>query len=190
MKRILAPLMIVAGSALAGFALFVLLMQSSLLRDGAILFYRGLVLGALAAVLATLALLTWRRGIDTALAIAMLTTSISFNLAFLIVLPVTIDRSISVFLLGRIEAEQTVRPLDTAGLRDAFVDDYVVGMAQIERRIDEQHRSGNIVVRDGRLCLTPRGHRFMRMARTLSRVFGTDPRFVGTAPPTAGCKVR
>lgn len=181
MKRVVQSLATVALGAAVGFALFLLLARSPLFAGVTILFYRGLLLCAVVAVaVAVLATLALRRRavLDPSLVIAAAAVSMSLNLAFLIVVPVTIDRSVSVFLLGRIEAAQS-RPLDAAGLRRAFVAGYVGDMAQIERRIGEQQRSGTIEVRDGALRITPRGRRFMALARLTAWLFGTDPRFVG-----------
>ncbi|UIJ45170.1 hypothetical protein LZK98_19330 [Sphingomonas cannabina] len=184
MKRLLTSFAIMGSTTLAGFLLYIGLMRSPLLRDGSILFYRGLLMCAVDAVIMAIALLLLlrRRGADPVTVIAAVATSLSFNMAFLIILPVTIDRSISVFLLSRIEAAETEHPLDARGLRAAFVDDYVIAMSQIDRRIEEQRRSGNVVVDHGKLCLTERGRSFMRLARRLSLTFGTDPHFVGKEP--------
>lgn len=172
-----------AGATALGFALYLGLASTPLFAGVSIVFYRGLLLCALVAVVVA-GSMAWagrrRGGIDPALVIAAAMTSLSFNLAFLIILPVTIDRSISVFLLARIEAAETRRPLGTPALRRAFVDEYVGAMEQIERRVDEQTRSGTIETRGGRLRLTARGRGFMRLARALAWLYGTDPRFVGS----------
>jgi hypothetical protein len=58
-------------------------------------------------------------------------------------------------------------------------------MGAIDRRIDEQRKSGNVAVApDGKVRLTPQGERFMAFSRLVARLFGTDPRFVsgGSAP--------
>lgn len=180
--RWLAALGVVVASTAAGFAFYLALARTPLFAGVSIVFYRGLLLcGLVAVVVAVLAALVGRRrgGIDPALVIAAAMASLSFNLAFLIILPVTIDRSISVFLLARIEAAETLRPLDTPALRRSFVAEYVGDMAQIERRVDEQTRSGTIERQDGTLRLTARGRGFMRLARALAWLYGTDARFVG-----------
>lgn len=182
MKQIAAMLTIMTAAVLLGFMIFIALLHSAILRSNPILFYRGLMLAMLdAGILALLLLLAFRRlrGGDAATLLASVTASLSVNLAFLVVIPVTIDRSISVFLLSRIEAAPPEAPLDVPGLRDVFIRDYVFDMAQVDRRIDEQTRSGNISVDHGKIRLSAQGARFMRLSRYLSTMFGTDPRFVG-----------
>jgi hypothetical protein len=116
----------------------------------------------------------------TATIIGAVFTSLALNVCFLVLFPVTIDRSISVFLLARIEAGQ---PLTAAQLQQGFADEYIVEMQQIPRRVREQAISGNIdVAADGAITLTPRGKRFNALARRASVWFGTDPRFVDAGP--------
>ncbi len=148
-----------------------------------ILFYRGLILCALSAalVMAAMTLLRrWRR-FDLATIVAAGALSLSFNICFLIVLPVTLDRSISVFMLAQIEQHQN-EALDERRITDIFVQKYVGDMRQMERRVAEQTASGNVVTVDGQIRLTDQGRRFLALSRTLARLFGTDPRFVGLAP--------
>lgn len=173
---------------LLGLALLFLLVRSPLFQSVTILFYRGFLLCIVVAVLVALAAsLLWRRRWmeQMPLVIAAAALSFSANLSFLIVIPVTIDRSISVFLLAGIEAETAQgRAVTPERLQSLFVDRYVVGMRQIDRRIDEQSRSGNIVVEQGEIHLTPRGQDFVGFARMVAEFWGTDPRFVsGDAGP-------
>ena len=61
----------------------------------------------------------------------------------LIVLPVTIDRSISVFMLTQMAA-QPDHAFTPSELRSLFVDVYVERYGQIERRLEEQKVSRNV----------------------------------------------
>jgi len=167
---------------LLGLGFLILLVRSSLFQEVDILFYRGFLLCLVAAFLILLvASLMWRhRWADQLpLIIAAAALSFSVNLTFLIVVPVTIDRSISVFLLAGIDKEAALGRIVTADkLRTLFINTYVVDMNQIERRIEEQSRSGNIVVRQEQIHLTPRGAEFLDFARLVARFWGTDQRFV------------
>jgi hypothetical protein len=186
MKPLFAMLALLVGAPVLGFALYLGLTWTPLFEGVHILFYRGLLLCALSALLlaAILALLARWRPIEPMSIIAAAAISLSANLMFLIVLPVTIDRSISVFLLSEIDAHQA-SPLTTRQLEAAFVRHYVRDMHQIDRRVAEQTVSGTISTEGGRIRLTPRGERFLRLARFLSGPFRTDPRFVGLAPSTS-----
>jgi hypothetical protein len=164
---------------IAGLAIYVAMFALPI--GGEILFYRGIVLAVLtAAVLgALLALFHVRLGVDTATAVGIVLTGLALNVSFLVLFPVTIDRSISVFLLSRIAAEQ---PLDAAQLQQRFADEYLGRMEQIPRRVHEQSLSGNIAVAPGgAIRLTPRGEKFVALAKAASVWFHTDRRFVDPA---------
>ena len=161
-----------------GFILFVLGFGAGVASGITILFYRGLIIAAIVAlVTGIMGEMIGRRLGDASLAIAATAVSFSLNVCFLVLLPVTVDRSVTVYLLSTIEQQGDGSTAPT--LERAFVDGYVRDMHAIDRRIDEQRKSGNIVVsRDGRVRLTPQGQRFMTFSRIVARLFGTDPRFV------------
>jgi hypothetical protein len=188
MSPLLRTLALLVFTPLLGFALYLGLTWTPLFAGVHILFYRGLLLCGSSAVLLglILALIGRWRAIEPVAIVAAAAISLSANLMFLIVLPVTIDRSISVFLLAEIDAHRA-SPLTTAQLEQVFVQHYVRDMHQIDRRVAEQTTSGTISTEGGKIRLTPRGERFLRLARALSGPFRTDPRFVGLpadpAPP-------
>ena len=179
---VLRQFLLLAGFTLLGFTIYVLLFWAGVGASMTIIFYRGVALAVATAILVGLvALWPARRTRDSSLPIAAAALSLSFNLCFLVLLPVTVDRSVSVYLLSTIEQ----REMTPAGLERAFIDGYVVNMGAIDRRIDEQRKSGNVTVApDGKVRLTPQGERFMAFSRLVARLFGTDPRFVsgGSAP--------
>ena len=179
---VLRQLLLLAGLTLLGFAIYVLLFWAGVGGSMTILFYRGIALAVATAILVGLiALWPARRTCDSSLPIAAAALSVSFNICFLVLLPVTVDRSVTVYLLSTIERREMSPP----ELQRAFIDGYVVKMGAIDRRIDEQRKSGNIAVSpDGKVRLTGQGERFMRFSRLVARLFGTDPRFVsgGTDP--------
>jgi len=91
--------------------------------------------------------------------------------------PVTVDRSLSVFVLSRFYIAP--EGLTKAQLKDAFTNTYIGDWNQIERRIEEQKISGNIHETASGWELTTQGRDFMRTAQFMSRLFNGDPRFVG-----------
>lgn len=175
------------GAVVAGFAIFALLTRSPLFASVDILFYRGLLLAGVAAlILAILAVPMARRWpqIDLSTGIGAVALSLAFNITFLIVIPVTIDRSVTVFLLSRIEASPA--PMDELALRQRFIREYLGDMRQVQRRIDEQSKSGNISVdAQGKVHITPQGAAFMARMRQVAAWWRTDPRFVAPDGATA-----
>lgn len=177
----LLALTYVAAIAL-GFLLYIALIRSTLLSNISILFYRGIMVAAIAAVLMLVAGVLLRRHVrlDRPTLVGAIALSLSCNLCFLITFPVTFDRSITMFLLARIEREDG--RLDNASLEKLYIREYLQDMRQIDRRVEEQLLSGNIRIDHGHIRITPQGRHLLAGGRTIGRWFGADPRFV-TAPP-------
>lgn len=184
-KRLALNIAYLGGAVVLGLLVYAPLFLTPLFAGQTILFFRGIALAFVAAAIiaGASALLARRwRALDWTTILAATSMSLAFNLCFLTVIPVTIDRSISVFLLARIE-QAGPRGLSAEEARKLFIDDYVVGMDQIGRRFDEQTKSGNIQLHDGRAVVSPQGARFLSFARSISRTMHTDPRFVNLARP-------
>jgi hypothetical protein len=155
-----------------------------------ILFYRGLVLIAVGEVFCFAVLLLARRvwsiwHLRDAVSACAFAGGIAVCL--LIVLPVTIDRSISVFMLTQMAA-QPDHAFTPSELRSLFVDVYVERYGQIERRLEEQKVSRNVSQTRNGFRITPQGLAFVRFARLLSTVFQTDRRFVTPATTRADAR--
>lgn len=172
-----------------GFVLYCALLASGLFADSTILFYRGLALAALAALAAggIGAFIARKRG-TAPLAVASALTCFSASACFLVLFPVTIDRSVSVYLLATID-RQGPDGISPAQLEAAFVSGYVRDMRAMDRRIAEQALSGNVVQdAQGNVHLTPQGRRFVALSRSAAHLLGTDERFVqgypAVPPPT------
>jgi hypothetical protein len=167
-----------ATLVLAGLVIYVVLFQFG--AQG-IVFYHGLWLAVCAATIQLTVVIIFRQRIGITLETAIATTALSlaFNLCMLTVFIVTIDRSISVYLLSRLDTQ----PMTTEMLRDRFIREYVGSMDQINRRVEEQQVSGNLLIdRAGVIHLTAQGHRFLEDARLGTRLFGTDTRFTAAGP--------
>jgi hypothetical protein len=177
-----------AVAVLLCLALFLLVSAAGLFGGVSILFYRGIAdLVALAPVMFVVLLLVlrlpWAAQLLTARDAAAATlVAVSLNLTFFVVGPVTVDRSVSVFMLSRLAEAQS--PLTAEELKQAFAERYVGEWDQVGRRIQEQIASGNVErASDDHYRLTAQGESFMRTAQFISRVFGGDPRFVGLERP-------
>jgi len=183
--RSLVPLILAYPVVIAiGFLVYIALVRSPLLGEIGILIYRGIALATGSALLMLLAgcLLRTRLRIDPPTLVGAIALSLSFNICFLITFPVTFDRSITMFLLARIEQHDGA--LDTARLEQLYVREYLGDMRQIDRRVAEQILSGNIRIDQGRIHITPQGRRLLAGGRVIGGWFGADPRFV-TAPSPA-----
>ncbi len=173
-----------AATLLCGL-LFVAAMNAPPFTGVTILFYRGLlalgVCGVLTAAILTLAAWRWPAlplGARDFAGAAI--TAVALNLCVFTLGPVTVDRSISVFMLSRFDRAD--RPLTLDDITGDFKDIYVGQWDQMRRRFGEQVASGNLEKSGDGYRLTPQGRAFMNTARLMARLFATDPRFVGLAP--------
>lgn len=155
-----------------------------------ILFYTGLALLGIV-TLATAATAAWvimiRFPQDRVLAavsvVAITLASAGCTLAFFVIVPVTLDRSISTFLLSQMDGWGG---LTEPELRQTFEQDYLERNAAITRRLAEQLASGTIHRDDvGRFALTSRGTLFLRAARMITRLYGVPPTYVAAAASEA-----
>jgi hypothetical protein len=170
-----------------GFVIFTALFKAGVLKSNGVLFFRGLVLAGVTFVVlfALLAGLVSRWGchgliIRDAFCAAII--SLSFNICFLVVAPVTVDRSVSIFMLG----EMAANPAETFSADDMsrlFVKVYIGDYQQIGRRLREQTEIGNVAeISGGRYRISPRGEGFTAISKLVSWLFDGDPRFVNPAP--------
>lgn len=188
MKRLLS---LYAAGLPFGFLLFCAGFRLGLFGSDPIVFYRGLKIAACSAAVQWaalgLAVRLWGRGLSPAHAFAATMASASLAVSFLIVVPVSLDRSVSVFLLGYMQ--NAGRPLTRGELEAALVDEYVRRDRAVDRRVAEQAASGNVVVGgDGRVSLTPQGRRFVLWSRMLAPTFSLSDDYLD--PPVEGAPAR
>jgi hypothetical protein len=180
--RLLATALFYAVALVLCALLFLALLRSGAVGFSHILFYDGL--WALAAGFAPLLvclnrlkrLTPFRAALSATEELSAALVASSLLCVFFVIGPVTVDRSISIFLLSRFDAAE--QGLSATEAREIFVARYVGDFDQIGRRLDEQERSGNLARNGERYALTPQGRAVMRSARSLSELFGADPRFV------------
>ncbi|MEL6064104.1 MULTISPECIES: hypothetical protein [unclassified Methylobacterium] len=183
------------GTLVVGFGTFVLLFQTDLWSGVTILFYRGLLL-LVVAFLLTLAAAVALTGLGRAWglrrrdALGACVLSLSLNLSGFVVLPVTVDRSVSVFLLGQMAAHPD-ESFDADRARAVFDAVYLGTFRQMERRLAEQKASGNVAPRGDGYVITPQGRAFIRFAGLIARLFRTDTRLIaGASAPGAAPTLR
>jgi hypothetical protein len=109
------------------------------------------------------------------------------NVSVLTVVPVTIDRSISIFLLGHMD-ENSGRALSVAELDDTFRRIYLTDLAQIDRRMLEQKATGHVEQHGEGWRITAQGRAFVATAKTLGAMFDVDTKLLTPSTITAAPK--
>lgn len=190
MRRVAALLALYGVATIIGGVLLIFsLYAASMIFGPGVLFYRGVgalfcVLLLLIAILASvLPRLSHGVPLEQTDAAGAAIVAVSLLFAAFVLGPVTVDRSVSVFLLSQFATAE--RPLTAEETREGFVRAYVGDWAQIDRRIKEQRLSGNIEPTPEGWRLTRQGHVVIMLARGMSALFGGDPRFVGRRDATS-----
>ncbi len=94
------------------------------------------------------------------------TTTISLNLCFFVLFPVTFDRSVTMFLLNTLnQSSYTER-----GLEEKFINDYVISQKAIKRRIEEQSIIG-FAKDDNKLELSSKAKTFLKISDIINKIY-------------------
>ncbi len=180
--QILSLILCYAATTVMCGLLFALAINIPPFSGVSILFYRGLEALAAAGLLSAGGLMAAARiapsiPLGPRDFVSAAIVAVALNLCVFVLGPVTVDRSISVFMLARFDHAD--RPLAEKEITDDFLHYYGVEWNQIGRRLKEQTVSGNLEATPAGYRLTQQGKAFMNVARMMARVFGTDTRFVG-----------
>jgi hypothetical protein len=149
-----------------------------------ILFYRGLLFIGIS-MMVTFAILSvirqiwprWRMS-DV---ISATVFAASFMISFFVIFPVTFDRSVTVFILSQMAANPN-HSYTADEMRNIFMRIYLERDQQIERRLEEQRISGNIVRTGSGYEITHQGMQFILFGQWISPIFKTDPRMIYGEP--------
>jgi hypothetical protein len=117
-----------------------------------------------------------RHGLSRANLVSVVAVSAMLNLTFFTLVPVNLDRSISVFLLAWMGHNKTA--MTRADIENVFQQVYVKRYGAIDRRISEQLSTGNIKRTPAGFVLTQRGRIFNIFAKIVGSIFSVDPRFL------------
>jgi hypothetical protein len=100
------------------------------------------------------------------------------NMVFLTLVPVTVERSVSVFMLSYMD-ENSDQTFTQESVGEVFTSKYVEDYGAFEKRFDEQVVTGTIEQNpDGTYSITERGRFIVKMFRTIAEWFDTDRRLV------------
>ncbi len=170
------------------FGIFVLLIRTSLLSGMDVLMYRGIVMIIISGIAAAvLSLAFWKLkkvswlGVKDVVCVFIICCCV--NMVFFILVPVTVERSVSVFMLSYME-QSSDNHFTQEQIGEIFVDKYVNQFGAFEKRFDEQVETGTIVMNDdGTYSLTDSGRTVVGMFRLISGLFDTDERLVYPLKP-------
>lgn len=163
-----------ALAVLAGIGCFPFVTRAFWEGSTPILFYAGLCGAAATGLLQWSALRLGAAGVrarDAASCVAIVSLTFSFNVTFLVVGPVTIDRSLSTYMLRELESQGTLG-ITAPDLEVALIRGFIKEEKAIERRLDEQLLSGTVVRIGDRYFLSSRGRAVTELMRATASIFG------------------
>ena len=182
-REIFYTLLVYVALYIISFGLLVLFIRLPILKGMKVLMYRGIVMIVLSGILASGLLVLfkkWRKvswlSAKDAVLVFILTCSI--NMVFFTLIPVTVERSVSVFMLSYMDTYPD-RTYTEEEVAEIFVDKYVNEYGAFEKRFDEQLTTGSIEQNaDGTYSITSKGKFIVKMFRLISGMFDTDERLV------------
>lgn len=180
-KSILALIGIYALIYIVCSVMFVALFHTGILKNMEVLMYRGMafiiITGAIAAVVMGVIRKFW--GFITVRDIIMMFVIFCcVNTVIFTLVPVTVERSVSVFMLSYMD-ENSDQTFTQESVGEVFTSKYVEDYGAFEKRFDEQVVTGTIEENpDGTYSITDRGRFIVKMFRTIAEWFDTDRRLV------------
>ena len=161
--------------------MFVGLSHTGLLKNMEVLMYRGIVFIVITGVIAAIVMGVIRKfwGFITVRDIIMVFVIFCcVNTVLFTLIPVTVERSVSVFMLSYME-ENSDQTFTQDSVGEVFTEKYVTDYGAFEKRFVEQVATGTIEENaDGSYSITERGKFIVKMFRTVAEWFDTDRRLV------------
>lgn len=98
------------------------------------------------------------------------------NMVWLSLCVVSLDRSLSVFLLCYMNENK--ESISRQEIEEIFQDVFVEKYGMLERRFDEQIKTGDIEYVEGKYKLTDRGELMVLIFKTVGKLYSVDERFI------------
>ena len=136
-----------------------------------VVFYSAMLDGVLALIFATVILFKVKSFniFNVFEKIQMMAIWILLGYAFAISIPTVIDRSLSFYILEKLD--QRGGGIQLASFEDVFTKEYVKEHRLVDVRLTEQQDSGTIIIQDGCVKLTERGKRLAGFSRYFRKNF-------------------
>lgn len=157
-------------------AIVALLLRTPFLAEQKAFLYRLLVMTALSCALLLVAsiLLYIRRetfwGLSFSASVLCIGLSTLVMAVFFSLGPMTIERSYTIYSLAYM-ADHTDETYTAEEIKTQFIEGYIEGARESQKRIDEQVYIGNMEETAGGYRITPKGRRLIELFRTIETVF-------------------
>ena len=176
--KIIRTIIFYGADILVSTVMFVVLFHTPIFRDLGVFFYRGVILLVIAALFS--AFLAWagmrifkKLDMDIKDMIAVFCIFFGVTLGWFILIPVTVERSISVYMLSYMDENDSAE-ITSEEFGNIFYDSYIEDFGAFEKRFKEQEVSGNIEVKNDGYVITDSGRFIVNMFRVCANLFDTD----------------
>jgi hypothetical protein len=157
--------------------LFFLLLRLPIFQIG-VLFYRGIILLILTAVVSFSVFSFLNRKffrLSWETIIACLILSFSLHLSFFVIFPVTFERSVTMYLLEKIASGEELKTknqcLSKQTLNQFLMEEYILKNKAIDKRIKEQEIAGFLKATNNCVRMPPKGRFFLRVVKIIKKVY-------------------
>lgn len=169
-------LAVYAATLLIATIAWIVLFHTPLLA-GSVFFYRGLILLAIVGLVVAAVLLALRQTVFRGLLgirdiLLILSLLLSVNVVFFTHLPVTADRSVSVFMLAWMNRADG--PLTAEEIEQGIVQEYVIDREAIAKRLEEQLVTGTLVAEGDGYVLSDEGRSLIAVYELIADAFNID----------------
>ena len=183
MKKNILFLLLLLVLFVFGSVLSIIAFQTPLYKSIDVFFYRGIAIIVLTGVVISFVLLILRHCFfkDVLLvrdAFSFFLVFCCVNILFFTHVPVTADRSISVFMLGYM-ADNEEKCFSEEEIEDYFIERYVKDNGAFAKRFHEQVETGTIEeVTPGKYQITESGVKLMKMYEKVAEIYGIDDKLI------------
>lgn len=160
-----------------GTILFIALFHTPLIKGVDVLMYRGVALLIVSGIFVMVVLFILRKICIKMLEIKdillMCLTYCCINMVLFTLIPVTVERSVSVFMLSYMADHSEVDYTEDE-IEEVFLQYYVEKYGAFEKRFKEQDITGTIEQSGEGYHITKKGEVLVSMFRTIAKLFDTD----------------
>jgi len=182
-KEILYNVLVYSVLYVISFFAVVLLIRLPLFKGINVLMYRGIIMIIIAGALASCLLVLFRKWkkiswLKTKDAVMVFIITCCINMVFFTLIPVTVERSVSVFMLSYMDTYNE-KSFTREDIEEVFEKKYVDEYGAFEKRFEEQISTGTIKRNeDESYSITSKGSFIVGLFRLISNMYDTDKRLV------------
>lgn len=157
-------------------SLFIILFHIPFVQFQKIFFYKGLAFLAVTTLTAFVGIIVLAKRNATYIEslIAAVVLSAAIHLSIFIVFPVTVERSVTIFLLSQLKQSDKVtscKGLTEKQMQSALINTYILKNNAVSKRINEQNVIQTIEKKDQCIQLTRKGVEFLNFSTMVSKLY-------------------